>query len=123
MYGIYVENTAGIPYANSIVYGYKRIETRNRNTLKNLLEKRVAIIRKEKNKKPMVIGYVTIAYITHCTAEEFPLYFTFHCVPPGSKYDSGKNGKYLYWLEQPEPCKPYTLPETRVMHGRAYCEF
>ena len=118
MYGIYVKNTRAIKYANAIVGNYKSIETRNKNTLKMLIGKRVAVIT-----SGYIIGYVNIDSVKFCNQTEFRKLFVYHLVPPGSKYDSTKKGKYCYYLSSPEKCTPYKLPSNAGRHGYSYCEF
>lgn len=122
MFGIFV-NSNGIRYALAIVGGYKPIETRSRNMLKNLIGKRVAVIETRSGKKPVVIGYVTIVDSRFCPAAEFDKYRNLTCIPVGSRYDCKGKGKWFYYLEKPEKCSPYELPKTAVYHGRSYCEF
>lgn len=121
MYGIFVNEDGGIHYANAIVLGYKTIETRSRNMLRQLVGERVAVVRTRRNKNPMVVGYVTIKsglwygnglleYVRDKTL-----------IPVGSKYD--KQNGWGYHLEDPAACIPYPLPVDAVRHGRSWCEF
>lgn len=121
MLGIFVNEDGGIHYADAIVRGYKTIETRNRNTLKAVVGERVAVVRTRRNKRPVVVGYVSIPFglwygnglLEHMREQTL--------IPPGSKYDK-RNG-WGYRLEDPEPCDPYPLPSDAVRHGRSWCEF
>lgn len=103
--------------------GYKTIETRNKNMLSECIGERVAVIRTRNGKNPIVIGYVDIIIATFCGKDEFPLHYDEHLIPPGSKYDVRGKGKWFYWLENPDTCKPYPLPKDAVRHGRSWCEF
>ena len=60
MIGIFVNSDGCVPYADAIVGGYKRIETRNRDMLRDLVGKKVAVIRTRRGKNPTIVGYVTI---------------------------------------------------------------
>lgn len=123
MYGVYVNEDGGIRYALAIVQSLKPVETRSRNTLKQLVGERVAIIRTKRNKEPMVVGYADIARWEFCPYCLFEMYRADTLIPPGSKYDCTSRGKYFYWLENAEPCEPYSLPKDRINHGRSYTEF
>jgi len=122
MKAVFVADDHGISYAQLIVEARKIIETRNRNTLKNLVGERVAIVR-TRHGKPMIIGYVDIVSVSFCDEERFPEYFTQHFVPYFSKYYVKSKGKYFYHLANAEKCIPYPLPENAVRHGRVWCEF
>ena len=123
MYGIFVNENGCIHYAELIVKGYKPIETRNRNTLKNLVDKRVAIVRTRRNKKPVVIGYVTITHAAFMSKDWLNDNRNYTLIPVGSMYDCTKSGKWCYWLGNPETCDPYELPKDAIRHGFSYCEF
>lgn len=123
MYGIFVHQNRYIKYADLIACGYKTIETRNRNTLKSLVGKRVAIVRTESGKRPCVVGYADIARSAFCKACDFQNYNSAHCVPPGSKYDCNGKGKWFYYMTNAEACTPFLLPQSAVYHGRSFCEF
>lgn len=123
MSGIFVNENGCIHYAKLIVDGVKVVETRNRDMLKSLVGKRVAIVRTRRGKNPMVIGYVTIAYKSYCYAEDFRLNEKYHLVPEGSAYDVHGKGKWFYWLEGAEECTPFPLPSDAVRHGMSWCEY
>ena len=121
-YGIFVNNN--YPFASCIVRGLKTIETRNRNMLKRLVGKRVAIVRTETGEPTEIIGYVTITEAWHCSQEDFQLYEMFHLVPAGSKYDAGKNGKWMYDLEDARiALRRLQLPADTIRHGMSWVEF
>lgn len=123
MYGIFVNENGGVPYAQAIVQGYKNIETRSRNTLKNLVGKRVAIIRTKRNKKPTIVGYARIREATFHTPEALDYLRDLTCIPVGSKYDCHGKGKWCYIMTEAEQCEPYELPSDAIRHGRSYAEF
>ena len=120
MFGIFVNETGHIPYAVAIVSGFKPIETRNRNTLKSLVGKRVAIVRTHRNKKPMIFGYVTISFCDFRSEKWLDNHRDLTLIPPGSMYDCKGKGKYCYYLSRPEKCEPYELPKNAVRHGFSY---
>ena len=122
--GIFVNSTRAIDYAGAIVNGYKTIETRSRNTLKQLVNNPdpIAIIRTGRG-KAQVIGYAYIDGVFHCSKADFGKYDNMHLVPHGSRYDAGQHGKYMYMLSGAEPCKPFELPDNAVRHGFSWCEY
>ena len=123
MYGIFVNENGGIHYASAMAAGYKTIETRSRDMLKNLVGKRVEIIRTHRGKNPVIVGSVDIVAKSFCKAEEFENYFNKHGVPPGSLYAPHGKGKWFYHLENAKACEPYPLPTDAIRHGRSWCEF
>ena len=123
MYGIFVNENGCIHYADLIVGGYKTIETRNRNMLKALVGKRVAIVRTRRGKNPLVVGYADITGSCFCNASKFEEYRDMTCIPQGSMYDVHGKGKWFYRMANAEKCDPYPLPADAVRHGRSWCEF
>jgi len=123
MIGIFVNSDGCVPYADAIVGGYKRIETRNRDMLRDLVGKKVAVIRTRRGKNPTIVGYVTIDSKAFANVKEFELVRQYTLIPPGSKYDVHGKGKWLYSLRDAEQCEPYALPMDAVRHGRSWCEF
>lgn len=123
MYGIFVNENGKVPYAQAIVQGYKPIETRSRNMLKQLVGERVAIIRTKRGKKPTIVGYADITRWEFCPCTLFEMYRDLTLIPPGSAYDIKGRGKYFYHMENAEECEPYELPQNAVRHGRSYAEF
>ena len=123
MIGIFVNENGCIPYAALIVGGYKTIETRSRNMLKNCAGHRVAIVRTRRGKNPLVVGYADMVGNWFCSAADFRKYENQHCVPSGSLYDAAKAGKWMYEMRNAEKCVPFELPANTVRHGRSWCEF
>ena len=121
--GIFVNENGCIRYADLIAGGYKKVETRSRNMLADLVGRRVAIVRTRRHKAPLIVGYATIASSTFCRAEDFQKYFDLHLVRPGTAYDCKGRGKWFYWMEDAQRCKPVPLPDDAVRHGRSWCEF
>jgi len=131
MIGIYIANNRMTRYADLCARGYKRDETRNRDTLGKLVGQRVEIIRTGTKLgggkyKPEIIGCVTITGKRFCTREEFRTMENYnrHLIPPGSLYDCTGKGKWCYSLGDPVLYdEPKPLPENRIMHGRVWCEY
>lgn len=98
-------NDKSEPFTDYILGGFKTVETREKNSLKSLVGKRVGIIRTGCG-KAVLVGYVTISeVIKYETVEEFRRDEARHMVKPGSKYDI-KTSKYGYVLTDPERCEP-----------------
>ena len=99
MIGIHI-NDNEIPYTQLILDGVKRFETRFRPTLRPFVGQRVAIIRTGKGKAE-IVGTVRIVGEVWWDAEAFDFLRPLHCVPKGSKQDTGK-GKWCYLLREPQ---------------------
>ena len=125
MYGIYVESPRCVDYARALVTGAKRIETRTRNVFKSIdFSQWIAVIRTGRGRTPEVVGFVRMRPGYHCPADRFQDFFSLHCVQPGSKFDTGKQGKWFYDIEDYiELIKPVPVPKDHVNHGRSYTEF
>ena len=123
MKGIFVNEPGGVHYASLIVHGYKTIETRSKNMLKDLVGCRVAVVRTSRHGKPMVIGYTTIYLSSFCEAKRFDRFFNQHFVNSESMFAPHGKGKWFYFLKDSEPCTPFPLPDSAVRHGRSWCEF
>ena len=123
MYGIFVNEDGGVHYAKAIVEGHKKIETRSKAMLRQLVGERVAVIRTRKNTCPVVLGYVDISRQEYWTREELDSNRDKTLIPCGSKHDCHGDGKFVYYLYFPKKCDPYPLPADAVRHGRSWCEF
>lgn len=125
MYGIFVNENGGVPYAKAITQRVKPVETRNKNMLSALVGKQVAIVRTRRGKTPTVVGYATIYRATHETQRVMNSDFMrkLTLIPEGSAYDSGANGKWCYWMMDAHTCEPFSLPKDAIRHGRSWCEF
>jgi predicted transcriptional regulator len=95
MIGINIRN-ADIAYADAIVDGIKTLESRETNSLKPYIGKRVAIVRTGKG-KAKAIGEATIGNPIVVDRLEFRNKYKEHLVVAGSLFDI-KSGqvKYLY---------------------------
>lgn len=123
MKGIFVNQNGGIPYADLIVQGYKRIETRNRNMLRDLVGGRVAIIKTRRQRQPVIVGYAKIERAEYCPAKWFDGFRSETLIPPGSSYDCRGKGKWFYWMTWPTRCDPYPLPAHAIRHGRSWAKW
>lgn len=113
MMGINVRNDKDIPYADHIVDGKKKYETRNTHSLKSYVGKRVGIVRTGAG-KAKAIGEVTLGEPIVVGEEEFEKRRHEHLVPKGSKFDIKPGGtKHLYPIHEP---KRYET-EKNVGHG------
>lgn len=97
----------------------KDIETRDSNSLKSLIGKRVAIIRTGVG-KAMIVGLVDIVdMVIYKNEQEFRSDYKRHMVAEGSEFDI-KPGciKYGYVLSNIEKCNPiYVQPGGRVIRN------
>ena len=87
-------------YADMIVDGHKTFESRNSDTLRPYVGKRVAIVRTGEG-KAKAIGEVTIGEPTVVNKQKFRALEDKHHVPEGSAFDIGNNTKHLYPLSDP----------------------
>ena len=97
-------NQGGSSFADKIISGEKKFETRESDSLRSYVGKRVGIIRTGEG-KAKAIGDVTLGEpIVVSSAEEFAKLRDLHLVPEGSKFDIKEGGvKYLYPIENPVP--------------------
>lgn len=123
MNGIFVNENGSVRYASAIVNGIKPIETRTRNMLKDLVGKRVAVIRTRRGKCPMVVGYVTITDAGMASRAWLDDHRDLTLIPEGSSYDCKGSFKWCYFLDHAETCEPFALPASAIRHGRPWCEF
>lgn len=123
MKAMFVNEDGGIRYAQAIVQGYKPIETRKKNMLSALVGERVAVVRTRRGKSPSVVGFVDVVGSAHRNGKWMNENRDKTLIPPGSKYDCGSWAKWCYFLENPEACEPFPLPDTAIRHGRSWCEF
>lgn len=95
-------NQGGSSFADKIISGEKKFETRESDSLRSYVGKRVGIIRTGEG-KAKAIGDVTLGEpIVISSPEEFAKLRDLHLVPEGSKFDIKKGGvKYLYPIENP----------------------
>ena len=124
MYGIFINDDC-FPFTREILAGRKTIETRNKNMLKDLAGKRVALISTRRGKRPAIVGYAMIdRHPIYLHAESLDFFRDLTRIPAGSKYDPKPGaGKWCYNLFRVESCDQYTLPENAIRHGRSWCEF
>ena len=123
MKAMFVNSNGGIPYARLITSGLKKIETRNRDMLRELCGERVAVVYTRRGKNPLVIGAVDVTGKYFAGVEQFKAERNLHFVPEGSMYDATGRGKWCYTLENAAVCDPFPLPDSAVRHGRSWCEF
>jgi len=94
------DRKAGIHYADLIVDGKKTIETRNGDTLRPYVGKRVAIVRTGAG-PAKAIGEVTIGEPMVANKAKFRAMQSKHMVPEGSMFDITTPTKHLYPLHSP----------------------
>lgn len=121
---VYIRQTRLVPYADAIVSGRKTIETHTRNTLGRFVGQRVLIIRTMDGHKPEVIGSVRIISACRRTQECLNELRNQTLIPPGSRFDSGPEGKWCYRLAEPVEYEE-ALPLARfdiLKKTRTFCE-
>jgi hypothetical protein len=87
-------------YADLIVDGHKTIESRNSDTLRPYVGKRVAIVRTGAG-KAKAIGEVTIGEPIVANKKQFRNMESHHLVPEGSTFDIKTPTKHMYPLSEP----------------------
>lgn len=99
--GINVATDKDMRYADLIVDGKKRYESRNSDSLRPWVGKRVSIVRTGEG-KAKAIGAATLGEPLVVDASKFRAMQEQHLVPPGSKFDIKAGVKYLYPVNDPE---------------------
>lgn len=114
MLGINVRVDNDIDYAALIVNGLKHYESRNSDSLKAYVGKRVGIVRTGKG-KAACIGSAVIGAPIVVNDKQFRMLEHKHLVPENSAYDIAAGGgvKYLYPIIKPQKFSVH-LP---VKHG------
>lgn len=99
--GINVRSDKNLPYADLIVDGEKYYETRNTDSLRPYVNKRVAIVKTGEG-QATAIGEVTVGEPVKVNSFQFRQLEKQHLVPEGSKFDIALDGeKYLYPMIDP----------------------
>ena len=106
------DKAAGRRYADLIVDGRKKYESRDSHSLKPYVNKRVAIVRTGEG-RAKAIGAVTIGEPMLVDADTFDAMRPHHLVPAGSQFDIQSGRKYLYPMINPKRFKQ----EIDVGHG------
>ena len=94
------DTKAGLRYADMIVDGHKTLESRNSDTLRPYVGKRVAIVRTGEG-KAKAIGEVTIGEPKVVNQRQFRAMEDEHRVPKGSRFDINTPTKHLYPMHDP----------------------
>ena len=94
------DTKAGLRYADLIVDGRKTLESRNSDTLRPYVGKRVAIVRTGEG-PAKAIGEVTIGEPTVVNKNKFRSMEPHHMVPQGSQFDISASTKHLYPMHDP----------------------
>jgi len=94
------DTKAGLRYADMIVDGHKTLESRNSDTLRPYVGKRVAIVRTGEG-KAKAIGEVTIGEPKVVNQKQFRAMEGDHLVPKGSRFDINTPTKHLYPMHDP----------------------
>ena len=94
------DTKAGLRFADMIVDGHKTLESRNSDTLRPYVGKRVAIVRTGEG-KAKAIGEVTIGEPKVVNQKQFRAMEDEHKVPKGSRFDINTPTKHLYPMHDP----------------------
>jgi hypothetical protein len=94
------DTKAGLRYADMIVDGQKTLESRNSDTLRPYVGKRVAIVRTGEG-KAKAIGEVTVGEPKVVNQKQFRAMEGDHLVPKGSRFDINTPTKHLYPMHDP----------------------
>ena len=117
-------NCRSIPFLDLIISGEKNIETRNRDTLRSVVETGNRVYLAETgNGRPVVRASAVICSGRPVDRIDWECVRKRTCVPVGSKYDwqPDTKAKYCYDLFDVRPVEPFTPPEG-VRHGRVWME-
>ncbi len=103
-------NDSENPWTDLILDGKKTIETRNSNSLKAYIGKRVGVIQTSKGKAKLV-GFVTVGEpIVYQSQEDFQKDESKHLVSSSSSFKfPGTGVKYGYPLYNPTRCDPIEI--------------
>ena len=119
-------NCALFPFIDLIIKGLKLYETRNRNTLKNLIGKTVYLAETGKGKRPVIrCSCVITECLTITDIKQYNRMRKYTRVKKRSLYDfipGQTKKKVLYKFENVQACKPFPIPENVVRHGYTWCE-
>ena len=109
-------NDSKQPFTKQIISGEKTIETRNTNSLKGQVGKRIGIIKTGKGKS-QVVAYATVGEpIVYNTKEEFRKDQDKHLVEEGSEFDIKEDGmKYGYPLTDVEKVTPFPVTSKGIV--------
>lgn len=111
-YAMYVHSTKAEPYAELIAAGAKTIETRTRDSLRQLVGHRVGIIRTRAGHPAELIGAVTVTTSYRTSRDQYEDRRDRTLIPVGSKYDpNGLDGKLCYELADAVQTEPVPLSE------------
>jgi hypothetical protein len=94
------DTKAGLRFADMIVDGHKTLESRNSDTLRPYVGKRVSIVRTGEG-KAKAIGEVTIGEPKVVNQRQFRAMEDEHKVPKGSRFDINTPTKHLYPMHDP----------------------
>jgi hypothetical protein len=108
-------NDKDAPWTDMILSGKKTIETRNTDTLRPYVGKRVGIIRTGKG-KAILVGFATIGEPIKYNEETFSKDQDKHQVKQGIKFDIPENGiKYGYPLTDVTKTDPKEVTTTGII--------
>ena len=99
-------NDSGQDYTGQILAGRKTVETRETQSLRPYVGRRVGLIRTGVGPATLV-GWATVGQPIHyASTEDFAADHGRHLVAPGSRFDCGPGGRYGYPLSDVVACRP-----------------
>ena len=122
--GVFI-NCRDYPFIEAILRGDKRGETRTKDMLRQIFgpEEKVTVELIETGiGKAIVRGRAVFERGIKYNPAALDLFEPVLKIAY-TKYDSGSDGKYVYWIQNPERCVEYYLPENVIRHGRSWCEW
>ena len=101
--GINVRTDGDMNYADLIVSGKKQFESRQTDSLRPYVGKRVGIVETKKGEKAKLVGYATVGEPEVVNQREFNEMRDLHLVPKGSDFDIKRGSrKYMYRMIDPQ---------------------
>lgn len=113
-YAIYIHDSMREPFTDYILSGLKTLETRNKNTLRQLIGQHVYIVRTGRG-PACIVGSCIITGVKYYTAAELDAMRDQTRIRPGSKYNADRAGKYCYMLDSVTACGPFPLDLLQIV--------
>lgn len=117
-------NSSSAPFMADIGALLKRLETRNKNTLAPLVDRRVILAEtRQGGYLAMYTAVIRSVQAVH-SREQWERLRPLHRVPAGNRYDWQPDTvvKYVYQITDLRRLRPFLVPEG-VRHGRTWIEY
>lgn len=117
-------NCKEIPFIDRIIAGQKSWETRNRNTLGQLVGKRVFLAETGRGKPVIRCEAEICKPVWINNPDDWDDLRDATCIPVGSKYDwkTDTKSKVIYFVRKVKKVRRFTPPEG-TRHGRVWMEY